>query len=81
MATLSSVCSWDSNYYATSLRDSTIISPVSVCHHGSYAERYSRFTLAQKSPEDVGTRRKEIFATSEVHKVAERHWFERHWVL
>ncbi len=30
------------NYCATSWQDSTIIAPVSVCHHVSYAERYSR---------------------------------------
>jgi len=33
------------NYCATSWRDSTIITPVSVCHRVSYAERYSRFMV------------------------------------
>src|SRR5262249_18259405 len=31
------------NYCATSRRGSTIIAPISAYHHGSYAERYSRF--------------------------------------
>ena len=35
------------NYCATSWQDSTIIAPVSVCHHVSYAERYSRSKLSQ----------------------------------
>jgi hypothetical protein len=38
-----SVAKCSVNYSATSRRDSTIIAPVSVCHHGSYAETYSRY--------------------------------------
>jgi len=40
-ASTPSVAKGSVNYSATSRRDSTIIAPVSVCHHGSYAETYS----------------------------------------
>ena len=43
-----SVATYSVNYSATSRRDSTIIAPVSVYHHGSYAETYSRYKATKK---------------------------------
>jgi hypothetical protein len=45
-ASTPSVAKYTVNYCATSWPDSTIITPVSVCHHGSYAETYSKFIYA-----------------------------------
>src|SRR5262249_21358735 len=49
-ALTTSVAKCTGNYCATSWRDSTIIAPVSVCHHVSYAERYSRYMVMPAFP-------------------------------